>query len=229
MFIFLIAYRARHIQPFRREQLITLINNINEYFTKSQIEYRIIICEQNDDGKFNKGLLLNAAFLESEQLFDAPKKYFHMNVDYTFDVNWEFPSELLSFEKGFIDLHRPDENLLGGACVFDYESYKQTNGFPNDIAGWGGEDIAIYNRIHQKTIPIYYLRGISCAGFIKEDHINKLYTDMSNNIKNMELAKRDDIETNGLTTCVYKIKDVGEFHNGLNIFHYLVDIQGIVS
>jgi len=38
------------------------------------------------------------------------------------------------------------------------------------------------------------------------------------------LAKRNDINTNGLTTCNYRVPNVGEFHNESNIFHLLVDI-----
>ena len=79
MFIFLIAYRARGTQTFRRQQVILLIENIHTYFSIHNIPYKIMICEQNDDKKFNRGKLLNIAFLESEKLFDFPKKYFHMN------------------------------------------------------------------------------------------------------------------------------------------------------
>jgi hypothetical protein len=224
MFIFLVAYRARDNQSFRREQLRELIENINVYFTKNNIEYKIMICEQNDSNRFNRGKLLNIAFLASEKIFNFPKKYFHMNTDYKFDLNREVPQEILNLNKGVIDLHRPPYDVLGAACVFDPESYIKINGFPNDLLGWGGDDWAIYNRLVRSNVPIFYPKGLTNSGFILENNDDKRVTDTSNNDRNMMLAKRNDINTNGLTTCGYKVSNVGEFHNEVNVFHLLVTI-----
>ena len=224
MFIFLIAYRARGIQQFRRDQLCLLIENINSYFSKNNIEYKILICEQNDYEKFNRGKLLNIAFLESEKLFNIPKKYFHMNTDYLFDLNRNFPVEILNLTTGVIDLYKLPFNVLGAACVFDPESYNIINGFPNDILGWGGDDWAIYNRLIKKNVSIFYPENLSNSGFIIEDNDDKKVTDFSTNEKNVQLSKRDDINTNGLSSCIYKINKTGEFHNENNIYHYLVDL-----
>jgi len=224
MFIFLIAYRARGNQIFRREQIQLLIENIKTYYGINNLEYKIIICEQNDDEKFNRGKLLNIAFLESEKLFNIPKKYFHMNTDYLFDLKRSFPSEILNLENGFLDLHRPPYDVLGAACVFDQKSYNIINGFPNDLLGWGGDDWAIYNRIIKKNIPIFYPEKLHNSGFIIENNDDKRITDQSNNQHNMYLAKRDDINTNGLSSCIYKINNKGEFNNEDYIYHYLVNL-----
>jgi len=227
MFVFLIAYRARGIQSFRKEQISSLIENINVYFNKHNIEYKIMICEQNDDEYFNRGKLLNIAFLESEKIFDFSKKYFHMNTDYLFDLNRSFPLELLNLDKGFIDLYKPPCDVLGAACVFDAESYTIINGFPNDLLGWGGDDWAIYNRLITKEVPIYYPTNLHNSGFIIEDHKDANIKDTINNHTNMQLAKRNDIDTNGLSSCTYNINinKLGEFHRENCIYHYLVDLQ----
>ena len=224
MFVFLVAYRARGNQQFRRDQICLLIENINHYFTKNNIEYKIMICEQNDDERFNRGKILNVAFLESEKLFNFPKKYFHMNTDYLFDLNRSFPLELLNLNNGVIDLYRPPYDVLGAACVFDSESYNIINGFPNDLLGWGGDDWAIYNRLVKKNVSIFYPENLTNSGFVIENNDDAHIKDQSNNGKNMELARRDDINTNGLSSCIYKINSNGEFHNENNIYHYLVDL-----
>jgi archaellin len=82
MIIFLVSYRARGNQSFRKEQIRAMINNINTYFNNHNVEYKIVICEQNDDKLFNRGKLLNVAFIESEKLFNFKKLYFHINIDY---------------------------------------------------------------------------------------------------------------------------------------------------
>jgi len=225
MFIILVSYRARGIQSFRRTQLIHTIENFKNFFEKHNKEYKIVISEQNNDKKFNRGLLLNAAFLESEKIFTFPKKYMHMNTDYRFNLSREFPEELSNIN-GFLELfrvHWPHLSLLGSACVFDPESYAKINGFPNDLEGWGGDDWAIYNRIIYRKVNLYTPPHLINSGFIIEENVS-FYNDESNNFKNSELAKRNDIESNGLTTIKYSIGGHGEFHGG-NVFHYLINFD----
>jgi hypothetical protein len=225
MIIFLVSYRARGNQAFRKDQLRTMINNINTYFTKNSVEYKIIICEQNDDKLFNRGKLLNVAFIESEKLFNFKKLYFHINIDYYFNLNIPFPNEIKNFTNGFLDLYKFPFPILGSACLFDGESYKVINGFPNDICGWGGDDWAIYNRIIHKKLQIIYPKNIIDLGFIIEDSYDKtIETDRSHNSKNIELARRADLDTNGLNSCIYTIANNGEFHNEKNIYHFLLNI-----
>jgi hypothetical protein len=225
MFIILISYRSREPQTFRRKQLIKAIDNFKKFFEKNEIEYKIIISEQNNNKKFNRGLLLNAAFLECEKKFTFPKKYIHMNVDYTFDLSRKFPKKILDFEKGFMELFRPDcPELLGSACVFDQESYRKINGFPNDLYGWGGDDWAIYSRIMRKNISIFTPEGLCNSGFIIEDNEDNsvIHKDCSMNDKNINLSKRNDSESNGLTTIIYNVSGFGEFHDENVVFHYLI-------
>ena len=220
MFVFLIAYRARGEHVFRRNEIIHMMDNIHTYFGKHQLEYNIVIVEQYNDEKFNRGILMNAAFNLSLQLNLVYAKFIHFNIDYEFNVEADFPDEIRDFTKGFLELFKPPFPVLGSACVFDADSYIKCNGFPNDLYGWGGDDWAIYNRIVRLNLPIIENRLLN-SGFIHEydpGHIR----DTSNNAYNMELAKRNDIESNGLSTCVFDIVGNGEFHNGENIFHYLI-------
>jgi hypothetical protein len=224
MIVFHITYRARGTQTFRRDQLIGAIANIKEYFTKNNIPYKIVISEQNDSEPFNRGKLLNAAFLESEKLFNFEKKYFHFNTDYLFDLSRNFPDELHLFTKGFLDVHRTytDLSVLGGACLFDSESYKLINGFPNDLVGWGGDDWAIYKRIIEKGINIYVPEGLFNSGYIIEED-NAFCRDNFNSCMNSELSFRNDTDINGLNTCKYSIDGFGEFNDSDIIYHFLVN------
>jgi hypothetical protein len=222
MFIILVSYRARGIQTFRRNEIIKMIDNVKTYFEKSMIPYKIFISEQNNDKKFNRGLLLNVAFLECEKLFNFDKKYFHMNTDYTINLSKDFPKDLLEFKQGFLDLFRPPFPVLGAACIFDAESYKLINGFPNDLEGWGGDDWAIYNRIMHHNVNIITPINLFNNNFIIEEHLI-FGNDESNNSHNINLASRNDSETNGLTSLIYNIEGQGEFHDGNIVFHYLIN------
>ena len=143
MIAVLVPYRARGVQTFRRAQLAQMIENCTLYFEKNEVSFKIFIVEQNDDRNFNRGLLLNVAFvraLRSKERGDDEEdatryRYMHMNVDYNFDLARAFPRELFA-RRGFVELYRPFEYpVLGSACSFDEEAYRRVNGFPNDL--WG--------------------------------------------------------------------------------------------
>ena len=222
MFIILVSYRARGLHQFRREQLRNTIHNFKTYFEMNKLEYKIVIIEQNNDNKFNRGFLLNVAFLESEKLFTFPKKYIHMNTDYTFNLSRTFPQELIDFEKGVVELYKIIDGhpLLGSGCMFDADTYKIINGFPNDINGWGGDDWAIYYRIMKNNINITRYPHIYNSGFII-DECNGDITDTSDNSRNIKLAHRNDFHYNGINSITYNLEGTGEFHDGDIIFHYL--------
>lgn len=220
-FIILISYRSREDQPFRREELIICIDNIKTYFEQNKIKYKIVIAEQYNDKKFNRGLLLNIAFLESENKFNFSKKYMHMNADYRINLSKEFPLEFLNFKKGFLDISSGDDRFLGGACIFDAESYRIINGFPNDLEGWGCDDWAIFNRIKNNNIQRIFVENTLRTGFIIEE--NNYIRDQNNHFKNCELAQRNDSDTNGLTSINYNLEGYGEFHDENIIFHLLVN------
>ena len=225
MFIILVSYRARGLHQFRREQLRNTIINYKTYFELNKIKYKIVITEQNNDNKFNRGFLLNVAFLESEKIFRFSKKYMHMNCDYTFNLSRSFPDELVNFEKGFMVFYSINNNglpILGSGCAFDVSSYEIINGFPNDIWGWGGDDWAIYHRIQQNNICLIKPEQLYNSGFIIDEN-NDDITDTSLNSHNICFAQRNDFKYNGLNSINYILEGHGEFHDGGTIFHYLVN------
>ena len=54
------------------------------------------------------------------------------------------------------------------------------------------------------------------------DNNNNYIRDQTNNIYNMKLAKRNDLDINGIKSCIFNIDTYGEFHNGITIYHYKV-------
>jgi N-terminal domain of galactosyltransferase/N-terminal region of glycosyl transferase group 7 len=233
MFIFLITYRARGVQAFRRKELIDLIQNMETYFKiNNGIAYKIIICEQNNDKPFNRGILNNIAFLESDKMFENcdDKNYFTMDVDNRLNVKFKFPLEYLSSNNGIkcvftVDVNTP--HYCGTCLSFKPIYFYLSNGFPNDMYGWGGEDWALMRRIREKGIP--YDRSIINSGLIINESgwaINNpdttVVNDYDTNQKNMKKALQDPINNNGLDSCIYCVDSYGEFHNGDNVYHILV-------
>jgi len=225
-YIITISYRARDNQSFRREQIIKTLENIKEYFSQNNLKYIIIICEQNDNKQFNRGALLNACFIEGERLLIQNKIYIQIDADYLFNTQHEFPKDILNFETGFIDLYKFIDYDTIGACVFDSISYIKTNGYPNDLYGWGGDDWALCKRIHEKECEykIFGYRTKNPPLIIEQTSPDKkLYFDETNNVLNIKLSKRNDTDLNGVRQCKYKIIKCGEFFNNKDIIHLLIE------
>jgi hypothetical protein len=225
MFVILIQYRARGAQAFRRDEIIGALKNFSDYFKTHNVPYKIVICEQNNDDKFNRGVLLNAAFIESEKMENSEThKYMHMNGDYRINEGMAFPLDILNFSEGFLDIHLPPYDVLGACCVFDGKSYTKTNGFPNNLYGWGGDDWAIYRRIKERAVK-YYRTALTNSGWIQEDTGFHKNTDISMNQTNIQKGLTEPIDSSGLNNCKYENCGVGDFHNNDTIFHYLIDFS----
>lgn len=225
MFVILIQYRARGVQAFRRNEIAGALKNFSEYFEKHSVPYKIVICEQNNDDKFNRGVLLNAAFIESEKMPNSEThKYIHMNGDYRINEGIAFPPDILNFSEGVLDVHVPPYDVLGACCVFDAKSYSKTNGFPNNLYGWGGDDWAIFRRIRERGVK-YYRTPLTNSGWILEDRGFSPLTDQSMNNVNIHKGLNEPIDKSGLNNCRYDICGSGEFHNGQTIFHYSVNFS----
>jgi hypothetical protein len=224
-YVFLIPYRARHPQERRREEIIDCINSIEAYFKKYNKKYAMYIVEENNDYPFNKGVLLNAAFLESEKKYDFPRLYIHMNVDYTFDMTMEFPKELENFDgNGFLDIYSLlPGHAVGGASCFGSDTFNKVNGFPNMMYGWGFEDNALKKRADAAKVPIV-LTDLVNSGWI----IARGSADLARNMKHMDTNKdimdKTDVKSDGLNTCKYLIDGPGEFDNPeRHITHSLIN------
>ena len=71
--------RVAIIIPYRdrREQLLYLLSVLHTVLQKQQLEYRIIVAEQNSPRVFNKAMLMNAGYNESVKFDDFDCFVFH--------------------------------------------------------------------------------------------------------------------------------------------------------
>lgn len=228
-YILLMAYRARHPQEFRRTEMRNMIANWQEYFKKNDQDLKIVIMEQDNDKPFNKGVLWNAAFQKAEDYFEVlePKIYIHNNSDNLINSGEPFPPDLARPEIGFMDIRRVPHlddyigsQMLGGCCSFDAESYKRTNGFPNNLWGWGGDDWAMMRRIRERDVPYRRSSVFNSTWMIENrDHVR----DKKTNDDNIQLALTEPIGESGLNNLSYVNTGYGEFYENDVIIHDLID------
>ncbi|XP_026321270.1 beta-1,4-N-acetylgalactosaminyltransferase bre-4-like isoform X3 [Hyposmocoma kahamanoa] len=162
----------------REEHLAIFLRHIHPFLMNQKLEYSIYVVEQTDNKEFNKGMLYNAAFLEtqvmkpdgcdclifqdvdllpldSRNIYSCPKQPRHMSV-------------VINSRYRFIY----DDNNFGGVSAIKYEQFVDINGYSNQYWGWGGEDDDISIRLRHKGYFISrYSKSI--ARYIMLPHVKR--------------------------------------------------------
>lgn len=134
--------RAQHLSQF--------LPHMHEYLKAHDIDYTIVIVEQEDGKPFNRAKLLNVGFAYNRLINGEPLDYycFHdvdmlpQESDYDY---CDKPTHLASRAEQF-GYRLPYEKYFGGVTMFDRESFIRINGYSNEYWGWGAEDDDVYNR-----------------------------------------------------------------------------------
>ena len=219
--IILIPYRNRkeHLDQFLKEVLFL--------FYKYLTPFKIIIIEQLNDKKFNRGKLLNIGY----HLFkDSSKYFFHHDVDIL--PNKKTIETLYICENyDILRIYNGHNSSLGGIVKFTKESFEKINGFPNYIWGWGIEDRSFYYRCKTLNLNIsnnftdknnFTFLKHSSNSYILEG-IKKNISEEENNIylNKININKSEHILSSGLNNLTFEIV----FKKELNQFTTLIQVN----
>lgn len=207
-FNFCIPYRNR------KKQLEIIMDRLPNFLEMQDINYEIIIVEQEEKKRFNFGKLLNVGFT----IYKI--KNIFLNTYNPNDVFVFFPVDLIPTKIDFdmkqfeveILLHK-NENFYGKSFLFKNYAYERFNGFHNDMWGWGGDDDEMFKRLELHKInfrrkkfdaydifeEIYNHRDV-------EDHQER--KDLIKNLKNPQ-----DVFYSGLSNLNYSINEFKIINN----------------
>jgi len=146
----IVPYRNRYAQLYEFKQ------SIKEYLRKTEIDYRLIVVEQDDAKLFNRGKLLNIGFLEAKKL-KCDYVCFHdvdmlpSKVDYSYsNVPIHMATTLVTSQ----NTNKPIfDQYFGGVTIFPIELFEKINGYSNDYWGWGFEDDDLLWRCLHYNLP----------------------------------------------------------------------------
>ena len=134
------------IIPFRNreEQLKIFKKEIVEFLSKTlKAQYTIIVVDQVDKKKFNRGKLLNIGFLEAKKR-GCNYVIFHDVDMIPVEGDYSYSKKPLQLANNFIkegDFTRTiQRNYFGGVTLFPIEDFEAINGYSNRYKGWGFED-----------------------------------------------------------------------------------------
>ncbi|KAI8752847.1 beta-1,4-N-acetylgalactosaminyltransferase bre-4-like [Biomphalaria glabrata] len=153
-------HKVAVIVPFRDREvhLKIFLIHMHPFLQRQNIEYSIIIVEQEAGVPFNRALLLNVGFVEALKIHDFTCFVFH-DVDllplddrilYTCS---DEPVHL----SATIDSHGNKlmyQNIFGGASMMTKDMVEKVNGFSNLYFGWGGEDDDMSYRVRSHAMMI---------------------------------------------------------------------------
>ena len=190
-------------------------------FVRHYQDENVLVVEQMDGEKFNRGILLNIGYdYLVKNLPDVNTFLFH-DVDIV--MNKEIIEKYYGYdEKPMVhlgnmikgDKYSNSTNFLGRVLKTNKETYKKLNGFPNTFYGWGGEDDAFANRIHA-TGEVVYRPAERNAGYEMETK-NDIFLD-----KDSEEREKHKLEELVSDTIMWKI-------NGLNSLQYtIVNVESL--
>jgi len=160
----IVPYRHREIQ------LSIFLDHITNYLVKYDIDYHIIVIDQDDAKQFNRGMLLNIGFKYAKQM-RCDYVVFHDVDMLPVDVDYSYSELPLHLATDFIleDGEKKREmfqEYFGGVTMFTTEAFKKINGYSNKYWGWGYEDTDLLFRCKVKNIDLdtYKTRNIGRKG-----------------------------------------------------------------
>jgi hypothetical protein len=148
------------IIPYRNrfEHLNHFLIHTKTYLDLTDIDYEIIVVNQDNAKQFNRGSLLNVGFLEAESL-GCDYVVFHdvdmlpIDVDYSYsDIPLHLATEFI-IEEGEKEREIFDQ-YFGGVTMFNVETFKKINGYSNKYWAWGYEDTDLLYRCKQKGVEL---------------------------------------------------------------------------
>jgi len=145
-------HRLGIIVPYRnrKNHLTRFLTHMVEFFERKEIDYRIIVVEQDNARQFNRGMLLNIGFKYSIEL-NCNYVVFHDVDMLPIDVDYSYSDVPIHLATDFIlqNGDKPREifdEYFGGVTMFPSDVFSKINGYSNKYWDWGYEDSDLFFR-----------------------------------------------------------------------------------
>lgn len=212
----IVPYREQQEQK-RGEQLLKFTQHMKRWHPT----WPILIIEQVDEEKFNRGALLNIGSRYAQK-FGAEYVVYH-DVDLIplaplvpyYEAFPEKPLHIGTAYKGKYG----GPGFIGQVLSMSMKDVKKSNGYPNMFWGWGGEDDALRNRLKKKGMQIWQ-PDIS-SGFKVLEHLDTRKIPGAKNMTKWEDVAGDTGQ-HGFGDVKWKLLSE---HKDQNIFLFKVQLK----
>lgn len=202
------------IVPFRDSGNQNRSDQLKEFLRHYDM-LNILVVEQTEGDKFNRGALLNIGYDYIVKNLPEINTFIFQDVDIILDK--EIVNKYYGYDNKHLvhmgdiikgEKYKDSVNFLGRVLRASKQVYHDLNGFPNTFYGWGGEDDALANRIEQLNVEVYR-PSEKDVGYELPTKNDILYD------KTSEAKEKHKIEELVADTLMWKI-------NGLNSLQYAV-------
>lgn len=217
----LVPYRNResHLQEF--------IPYMNKFLkTNIKNDFCIVIVEQANSEKFNRGTLINIGFdlIKNKSTYISPHDVDLLPEESDYSVP-ECPTHLSAY-RSQANYNLEYETCFGGVNLFLNNHFALVNGFSNLYSGYAAEDDDLRRRCVLNNLPIARRLGRYTSLHHTQDHVdnkdieknrNKFYRGFQEGLPKM----MNDIQTDGLSSLNYNLLNKKE----TDYIHYFVDFK----
>ncbi|KAL3227344.1 hypothetical protein MRX96_048792 [Rhipicephalus microplus] len=159
------GHRLAVIIPFRDrfDELLRLAPHLHRFLRKQRIRHRLVVVNQIDTLRFNRGSLINAGFLESEADCDYVAMHDVDLLPLNPQLSYAFPPNGGPHHLAAPGLHPRYHypTFVGGILLLSTARFRQLNGISNRYWGWGLEDDEFYARIREAGLNVTRPVGIT--------------------------------------------------------------------
>ena len=207
-------YRVVIVIPFRdrHSHLSTLLHYLHPLLQGQQVNYTIVVVEQNLPKIFNKAVMMNIGYQYAVMNHNPDCIIFH-DVDFIPEDGrhlYRCRDKPVHFG-AFNNRHKYKlfyPRFFGGVTVFIPAQFKRVNGFSNLYFGWGGEDDDMEYRIRDSKQGI--IRDPrEVAGYRTIEHKRdkgNIQPNQKATLKRLHYER--DVAHDGLNTLRYVLRDV---------------------
>lgn len=218
------------IIPYRnREQhLRALLRNLPAFLIYQNVRFTIFVIEQMADTRFNRALLLNIGFLESQRIGTFKCYIFHdvdlipadIRVPYSCGSN---PVHLAASMNKF-GYRLPYPEFVGGVLAMTHDQFTAVHGFSNYYFGWGAEDDDMFHRIRQHNFSV--VRPNITKYFMIRHGADKYNEVNKENVQLLKKSEKKVLNGDGYLQADYRVLTAEPRYKGL-VYWIEVDIPEI--
>lgn len=190
----------------REDHLKEFLETVPKVLESQNIDYEILIVEQEPEKLFNKGILNNIGFLETNHC-----DYFCFHDVDMMPIKSDYGMANTKINEFGMAIHiaklveqfeyKEFPNYFGGVLLIDKKAFNFVNGYSNSYWGWGIEDDDFHRRCHSNNkVMTVFRNGIYRSLKHKPNYDPDIYD------KNYKVfAKYLDYKIDGFTQTKYKI------------------------
>ncbi|EFX71942.1 hypothetical protein DAPPUDRAFT_111185 [Daphnia pulex] len=192
----------------RKNDLKIFLRYMHPFLQRQQLEYVVVVVEQSEGLPFNRGMLMNIGFKET-QLQEIYQCFIFHDVDLLPENDgnlYSCPEEGKPRQMAFaIDVPTPLAHF-GGVTAFSAKDFQNVNGFSNLFWGWGNEDDDLYQRVlhHNLTVTRMFEKEPSLSHVTRYIMLDHPIADPNPDRIGLLLDGIDRMSSDGLNNLYYK-------------------------